>query len=89
MSTTCGYSIVHCTHNCKFVLAGINTYIVFFRTGNRFMLEVEMVFDLSEALEMIAENNRKVFVSLKTFVFIIDKSNIRLENFGKAIVIMK
>ena len=49
------------------------------------MFEVEMVFDLSEALVMIAENNRKVFVSLKTFVFIIDKSNIRLENFGKAI----
>ena len=46
------------------------------------MFEVEMGFDLSEALVMIAENSKKVFVSIKTFVFIIDKSNIR---FGKAI----
>ena len=37
-----------------------------------------MVLDLSEALVMIAKNV-KVCMSIKTFVFIIDKSNIGLE----------
>ena len=42
------------------------------------MFEVEMVLDLSETLVMIAKNV-KVCMSIKTFVFIIDKSNIGLE----------